>query len=42
MSAVHALAVSLRATECPHRATGTNGQISQWGRLQAGEPPHPR
>lgn len=41
MSAAQTRAVSLRATACPLRAVGTNGQVSRWGRLQAGEPPHP-
>ncbi|CAM3542176.1 hypothetical protein [Micrococcus flavus] len=42
MSAAQTRAVSLLATACPVRAVGTNGQVSEWGRLQAGEPPHRR
>ncbi|WP_255612516.1 MULTISPECIES: hypothetical protein [Micrococcus] len=39
MSAPQRHAVSLLATACPVRAVGTNGQISEWGSVQAGEPP---
>ncbi|MDO4239478.1 MULTISPECIES: hypothetical protein [Micrococcus] len=42
MSAARSRAVSLLATVCPRRAVGTNGQVSEWGRLLAGEPPHLR
>ena len=39
---MHTLAAretSLCALSCDITAVGTNGQISQWGRMQAGAPP---
>ncbi len=39
---MHTLAAretSLCALSCDITTVGTNGQISQWGRMQAGAPP---
>lgn len=42
MDAPAVRAVRLLARTCAVRAAGTNGQVSQWGALQAGAPPRTR